>query len=543
MSLYGVEDGLANSSVVNAGDCALLGYGVRSTTVGRPTSLTFYAGAGWYDTMVDFTPDTWEEYRMTTHNNQGKYTIVKNPSSANPIVMVDRAPMVGTATNWGPTFMAAWSSSNGTGHPPVYIDDIEVKSLISNPDPMPAAYKIKIEGDRFTNSTALNLKMAVGSMAVDPRDNQTIVVAVDNAPGNIYQVKKIASGNWRVEPKPLVTGLDRPSGLTIDGNGTIWWVHDYTQSLMRLKAPWTSNVPETIIKEFGFTAVGTTNIDDDPIAVCIAPANFNGSLGKPGMVLVADRGVDGDANNCVYYIDPATTLTNQTNYANYLVSPTPSGLGSGNLNAIVPLPQTGEVVTVNQNGQITPIDGEGNMRGFWPTLWLDPSVKISPLGIAVDPTTGRFWVADDTMKQIWSFASEGPAATDKLEMSFPLNNSAQVFLAITFHEAGIAFSPDGKFMVVSDTSVINGGGWLTIFHNEPFVQPLNTFRVTAVSPISGGVQLTWESAGTGAKYRVQRTSSLGGTGFSDISGDLSVTQFTDSSVATGPVFYRVVAMP
>ena len=28
-----------------------------------------------------------------------------------------------------PVFMAAWSSSNGTGHPPVYIDDVEIKAL------------------------------------------------------------------------------------------------------------------------------------------------------------------------------------------------------------------------------------------------------------------------------------------------------------------------------------------------------------------------------------------------------------------------------
>ena len=57
---------------------------------------------------------------------------MKNPSGVNPQVIVDRAVFVGTAANWGPTFMAAWSSSNGTNHPPVYIDDIEIKTLTSS---------------------------------------------------------------------------------------------------------------------------------------------------------------------------------------------------------------------------------------------------------------------------------------------------------------------------------------------------------------------------------------------------------------------------
>jgi hypothetical protein len=67
--------------------------------------------------------------------------------------------------------------------------------------------------------------------------------------------------------------------------------------------------------------------DDDAIDVTIAPASFSGSIGQPGMIVVADRGVDGNADNGVYVIDPATTLVNQTNYNNFLVSPTASDLG------------------------------------------------------------------------------------------------------------------------------------------------------------------------------------------------------------------------
>ncbi len=123
MSLYGAEDGNCI-----AGDNALLGYGSRDATIGDETSLTLYTG-GWLDSGIDYTPLTWEEYQLTTHTAEGTYSIVKGPSSGSPQTIADRAPFVGTATNWAPVFMAAWSSSNGTGHPPVYIDDVEIKSL------------------------------------------------------------------------------------------------------------------------------------------------------------------------------------------------------------------------------------------------------------------------------------------------------------------------------------------------------------------------------------------------------------------------------
>ncbi len=123
MSLYGAENGNCI-----AGDNALLGYGSRNATIGDATSLTVYTG-GWLDSGIDYTPDTWEEYQLTTHTGEGTYTIVKGPSSGAAQVIADRAPFIGTATDWTPVFMAAWSSSNGTGHPPVYIDDIEVKAV------------------------------------------------------------------------------------------------------------------------------------------------------------------------------------------------------------------------------------------------------------------------------------------------------------------------------------------------------------------------------------------------------------------------------
>lgn len=463
MSLYGVE-GVSSY----AGDSALLGHGIRfqsSTNCVDATSLIYFS-SGWQDTTADYTPDVWEEYRLTTHNSQGRYTILKNPSSASPVLVVDRAPFIGTAVTWGPTFLAGWSSSNGTNHPPAYIDDIEIKSLVSNPAPLGEPYSITNYGSRFTNFTIVTVNGAVGRPIVDPRDNSTILFTTDIANGGIYRATNSGPGAWVIDPTPIVSGLDRPSGLAIETNGTIWWTHDFnndfTRSLARLKWPWSNNVPETIIADV--TPSSTPNLDDDAIDVTVAPFNFSGGVGQPGWIVVADRGVDGDTPNAVYVVDPATTTLDQTNYNNFLVSPTSGDLGN-NLTAITSLPASGEVVTVSQDGYLVAITGSGGLRyinalNLWPL-----GGSANGVAIAVDPTTGKIWAADDLKDEIWSI--DATTAADQVEIGFPLVDLLRPDRQIDFHDPGMAFSPDGAFMVVTDSSLSNGtGGRLIIFHNE-----------------------------------------------------------------------------
>jgi hypothetical protein len=533
MSLYGAENGNCV-----AGDNALLGYGSRDGTIGDETSLTYYTTA-WLDSGVDYTPDTWEQYRLTTHTSAGLYTIIKNPTGANPQVIADRSIMIGTSiTSWTPVFMAAWSSSNGTNHPPVYIDDIEIKSLVSNIEPLGEPYAITNYGTRFTNWTVLTANAPVGRPVVDPRDNTTILFAVDAAPGGIYRAQKVASGNWQIDPQPIVSGLDRPSGLAMETNGTIWWTHDYnndyTRSLGRLKAPWASNTPETIIADISNT--GAANVDDDAIDVAVAPPNFTGTLGQPGWIVVADRGVDGDANNAAYLVDPATTTLNQTNYNNWLVSPGTVVFGGGNLTAITPLPASGEVAVLAIDGTLVAVDGNGTARyinsvNLWPL-----GASASAVAIAADPLTGKIWGADDLRDEIWSIDSTSGA--DEREIGFPLTDPLRTDRQIAFHDPGLAFAPDGSFMVVTDSSTSNGGGGrLIIFHHEPYVIP--TFAITSAARVAQGFQLSWQAAGA-ARYRVQRGTTP--SNLQDITGDLTVTQFTDTN-SIGNVFYRVVAKP
>lgn len=530
MSLYGVESG--NNTF--AGDCALIGYACRSGTIGRPTSLTYYT-TGWVDSGVDFTPDTWEEYRMTTHNGVGLCTIVKNPSSASPVVIAKHQIQIGTGPFSG-QFIAAWSSSNGTNHPPVYVDDIEIKAVNASPDASAAVYKPEMQSSRFTNYTMINAAGPVRTAIVDPRDNKTILFAINKAGGGIYKATKVASGNWAIDSTPIVSGLDYVAGMTIANDGALWWVHDNAMSARRLKWPWTNNTPEIIISDFGMLSSTNTVMDDDPFDICVAPSGFTGSIGNTSDLVIMDRGVDDNPWNALSVVDSATTLVNQTNYQRYLFPPSNTGLGTIDLVALTPFPPN-EVATICLDGQVTAVDASGNSRSFWPAYYSDTAFAIQPSAMSVDPTAGKLWFADDLTNQIWS-CSTADGSSGACEVSFVLTNSVWPELQIDFAEPGMSFSKDGKILVVADSGNAAGQGRLIIFHNEAFMP--SSFPITSYSKTASGFQLNWQSAGS-ATYRVQRTTDLK-LPMVDITGDLTVTTFTDTNVPGG-AFYRVVAKP
>ncbi len=525
-SLYGAEGGNTYS-----GDAALMGYGSRDGTIGDETSLTYYTTA-WKDTGVDYTPDTWEEYQIITHNDGNSYSLIKSPSSGSPITIVDHAPYIGTATSYGPMFMAAWSSSNGANHPPVYVDDITVASI--PPEVIPEPYVPAINGSRFTNFTTLKVAGPAGAVAVDPRDNSTIVFTIDASPdGAIYKATKVASGNWAVDPTPVVSNLSNPSGLTVGPDGALWWVHDFATALMRLKAPWEANTPELIIADFGMLTSTNTWQDDDPYDLAFAPAGFGANAGK---LIVMDRGVDSNPMNALIIVDPSTTLTNQEAYANYLLAPDSSALGAQDLVGMTVVAPD-KVATLNLDGQVTLVDGMGIPMPFWPEFYLNYSIPIDPAGLAADPTTGRLWITDNLTNQVWSCDTSGYNA--QRELSFPLLDPQWTSRAIDFHPPGMTFSPDGKFLVLTDSSIVNGGGRLIIFHSEAIGVP--SFKINAIVRDGGQIKLAWQSAG-GVKYNVLRGTSLTDAGsFVNISGDITTTSFTDTNSVTTPVFYKVVA--
>ncbi len=70
------------------------------------------------------------------------------------------------------------------------------------------------------------------------------------------------------------------------------------------------------------------------------------------------------------------------------------------------------------------------------------------------------------------------------------------FRAFNIHDPGMAFSTNGAFLVVSDTSTAGGGGRLIIFHSEAYVPfALSSFSITNVTQTVSGPQLEWSPAG------------------------------------------------
>ncbi len=540
VSVYGFEARLST-----AADCLLLGSGSRSSApFGGPTSLMGFnrlaaPGNGtWLDTLEQFTADTWEEYELTTNLKLSTYTIVRNPSGT-PVVIVEDYPFIAAVPMHNP-YMIGFSSSNGSGHPPVYIDDITIQSFDNAAPPPLRVYTPTITGSRFTNYTVLTVPgQLVSGVAVDPRDSSSIIFTTSEAEiGTIRRAQKVAGGNWQLDSTPIVTGLDQPKGVTVETNGTIWWVHDDIQSLRRLKAPWSSNPVEEIISDF----ISVNNLRDQPIGLTFFVTNGTTVLA------VLDRNSDNvTSRNAIYLVDPATTTLNAIGYTSYLVPPSTTVLGDGLVgpaNAIATLPATGEVVTTLQNdGWISAIDGSGAVRYIGTSSTTAGTNLYFARGIAVDPTTSRIWVAGSdyptpsltVTNQVWSFDSTNGAETQ--ELTFPRVNpsAARPDQRITFAEGGMAFAPDGSFLVISDQSYLSGGGRLVIFHNEPFTVP--AVSITNVTRSGANVELTW-STGGGVNYEVQRSANVNGP-YNGISGLLTTTQYTDTSAPAGQAFYRV----
>jgi hypothetical protein len=540
VSVYGWE---TRSSA--AADSLLLGYGSRNLIAGSDaTSLSgfnrlYASGNGnWLDSTQDFTDSTWEEYQLTTDLKHNTYTIVKNPSSS-PVVIMEDYPFI-ASTPVEDLHTIGFSSSNGSGHPPVYVDDITIESFENTADAPARAYTPTITGSRYTNYTVLTVPgRVVGGVAVDPRDNSILFMTDEYDISSIWRAQKVASGNWQLDPAPILTGLDRPSALTVETNGTLWWVHDQIQSLRRLKEPWASSPMEEIISDF----ISTNNVTDQPVDLTFFVTNGVTTLA------VLDRRADNVANqSAIYLVDPTVNAQHQVGYTNYLVPPSTAILGNGLaglVNGIATLASSGEVVTTLQNdGYIAAINGNGDVRYLDTT----PSGMSTVRAIAVDPTDSRIWIAGNDPEapsltitnEIWSFDSTSGAAVK--EITFPRVGGGtpdRPDRRIIMHEGGMTFSTNGNFLVVSDASFLSGGGRLVIFHSEPFVPVPVT--ITKVTRNGNSVDLTW-SAGGGVNYQVQRASSVTGT-YTNISPMLTGTGYTDISSPAGDAYYRVLVSP
>ncbi|HOX59929.1 MAG TPA: hypothetical protein P5205_21785 [Candidatus Paceibacterota bacterium] len=525
-----VADSVGTSDGTTATSTDLL-YGAinfRAPYYGTGMDGTYYGGSA-YGNVIDVPPPAYPTSGGTFHiARKGTSTGTNSTDWVGTVIE-------GAAASPLAFYSLTSSDASYTGMP--LVDFVHGGE---NPGPAPLGelpYTPTINGTRFTTNTILTIGGPVGDVAVDPRDNTTILFNVEIAGGGIYRAYKVASGNWWVDSTPIVTGLDRPSGMVVQDDGTLWWVHPYDGELMRLKAPWSANTPERVIAEFG----GTT-ADDDPIDLAFAPANWAGSPGQPGWLVIADRGSDGDANNALNLLDPATTELDQTNNT-FLVSPSDSSLGYANLDAIGSLPQSGGLVTLTTDGYITIVNGIDAPRAIFGRGF----TMTTGQALAVDPNTGRVWVADDGLDEVWSVDTSLTPTDDIKELSFPLKDPSQAFRQMNFHDPGMVFSTNGGFMVVSDTSIAGGGGRLIIFHSEaPAPFALSNFSITNVTQTGSGPKLEWSLAGPASfnlKYVVYRSTNVANkAGYAPIA-TVTTTDYTDTAAPAGGAFYYVLAKP
>jgi hypothetical protein len=163
----------------------------------------------------------------------------------------------------------------------------------------------------------------------------------------------------------------------------------------------------------------------------------------------------------------------------------------------------------------------------------------------VDPTTGKVWVADDSLDEIWSV--DPSSGADTKELSFPLASPPVPFRALNMHSPGMAFSTNGAFLVVSDTSTAGGGGRLLIFHSESYAGfSLSSFSITNVTQTVSGPLLEWSPAGAASfnlKYVVYRSTNVANKASYAPIATVTTTSFTDTTAPAGGAFYFVLAKP
>jgi hypothetical protein len=281
-----------------------------------------------------------------------------------------------------------------------------------------------------------------------------------------------------------------------------------------------------------------------------------------------DRGSDGGNNpNAIWLVDPATTTLNQAVYNNFLVAPDNLAFGAGlggNANAIAALPATGELLTIWEDGTSNSVaTADDAVIMAWDSAGVGRQISTTTgsgkngwfAGLAVDPLTSRIWVSDRVntvnpsafnVPTIRSFDTNtvpvgtlNTSAAD--EITFPSVSPTldRPDRHIDFKDPGMAFSPNGSFLAVSDQSPCSGGSRLIIFHSEPFV--VAPISITSVTRSGGNANLAWTSGGA-VNYVVQRSATVDGT-YAAVSGILTGTSFTDASAPSGNAFYKIVAFP
>lgn len=339
--------------------------------------------------------------------------------------------------------------------------------------------QVSVDQGQYYPYQLLVLPSSAGDTAFDPTDGNRMYVAVDVTAANggaIYRVDTLPGGAMALGD--LVVQIDNPSSLAFTASGDLYVTQDYAGDISVIRTP-RNGAPYTIEKVIEqFVGAG----DDDPIAIGIAPAAFSGAVARPGDLIIADRGRDGDTPNDFYVYTPGSnpgepgTPTDPQAFTNYLApTPTLSAYDGVNINDFAFALDGASLYTLFANGTLVQLDPSG-------TILREASIAgaslTAPAALATHPVTGRIWVASDDLDEVWSI----DPATDHLQRELKFaRTGATVPATIDFNDPSIQFTSDGNLFTVSDAYT---PGYVWVFKKATGTNHAPTVRIVT-DPASG----------------------------------------------------------
>lgn len=294
----------------------------------------------------------------------------------------------------------------------------------------------------FTNSP--------GEVAFDPTDDDQAYLVFDpnsgTGTGSIYRLDLIDDvfmlGELVVQGGASNEAFESPSGIAFDANGDLYVVEDFDGFLAKVATPRTGApyVSSVIVDKNRF---GTGTSDDDPIAITLVPAGFDGPVVDPGDMVFVDRGYNNNNNrNAVYRYRPGQEIGE---FHNDLLSTFEqlAAYETTDFNDISFALDGSFLYGVTSAGKVLKIAPDGTASDLAVT-----GVTFGALqAIGTNPADGRLWIADDTADAVWSV---DPATGEaRRELAFARTGAA-VPGVIDFHFPGLQFSSTGEYLTVVD---------------------------------------------------------------------------------------------
>jgi hypothetical protein len=243
--------------------------------------------------------------------------------------------------------------------------------------------------------------------------------------GRLYMGRRLTGndgGVYRVlglDTAAKVASGDRVAGVEVAADGAILFSEDFAGRIVRH-----GSVQGTQTWVSGFHSG-----DDDPVGIAIAPDNYTGAVLSPGQALVVDRGYNGLDEVWRFSTSSAQGAVRVHADNGVLVDAVDVAINS---TTVLIADRGSEAV----DGHLYILDSGGGLTELATSIAFP-----SPEGIAVDPRTDEFVVADSVLSAIYRLDGSGNASKiiDNVEI---------------FGWAGIDFNDDGSQLAVTSVDEV-----------------------------------------------------------------------------------------